>query len=374
MSKTKKTSKKVVKAKSSSKFSQSDEKLLEKTLDLVHNLNNEIAKVQKAKTKLQSDISRLSKKADEKPQLEIELQKVKSEVASKSNKTKKDLNLKIAELEDKITSILNINNTIQKQVSKIDHTKLSEDVFIQVEKKINKTIEFSLDKLEIQNSNVKKLLAKYEKELKEREDEAGVEIEQKVKDILAAAQRTLKEVKREEDKHAHFLVEKVNEVIDNVNGFEDYFRALERKSITGIKKEVEVNFNKVKDKVLQDLKAKDVSYEKELAKFKIDSSEHIKELIVTLNKEYTQFKNQIKAYEKDKFEFMQFATKDKKAERDFIANKYHEIMDRAEETEKEIIDLIHKNKLALEENINKGLNSAKKELKEEFAKITIANN
>lgn len=459
--KIKPTSKKAV-SKKVTTISKNDEKLLNQTIEIVQNLNSEISKVQKAKEKLQQDVDKLGKKVNTKPKnsklkqelikeftpifeklnpqaikselneeinsiFEVELEKVKSQIKSKTSKTSRDVNKKVNEIEGKLLETLKSNNKLKSELKKLSKDKIDEEIFVEIEKKIidqlkqsmtkvsiseTKTkeelnnlksetssikqayeklqselktlskdkagdfsvIESKLNNLEKENHGLRSLIEKYEDKLYSREKEEVFEVENKVKGILEQAQSNLVKIKKEEESHAQFLVDKVNEIVENVNSFEKELQKQETKAISQIKKEVSTSFKETRKKVLEDLKSKDLDYKKDLNDFKTQSALHIKNLITELNSEFKHLKKTIEFFDKDKGSTIEFQKKEheliKKSLNDQIQNFTKEVLQK----EKELVTLIHNNKSALEEKVEEKSIEYQKEIKEDFARKLVKDN
>lgn len=126
--------------------------------------------------------------------------------------------------------------------------------------------------------------------------------------------------REDERKQAQFIVNKVNEVVDKMNDFEDEFNVSQKKIFSNYELNIENQFEQVEKRIRQELlhrveielqashqdfTQKENIFEKDLSKFKTELSSHVKEYILSLDKELktvTKKSSELSLKEKD---FMQ---------------------------------------------------------------------
>lgn len=437
------TKAKVVKTPKSQELSEQDAHLLNSSLDIIKKLNSEIDKVRQTKTKLEKKVSTLDKRVKNNTQntpketptiqepfninkikddiykeinslFEIEFEKVKSEIESKSRSSKRDLTKKISDIESQLMSSIKANEKVKAEASKTPHleelyeklenkikatlsnaNKKSNSLFISTEKELDElkddvqkykkentlikgaftklqnivseakldkgtdfsAIESKLTNLQKQNTSLKKLIEKYEDdlytrkqdELKEienkiqsslsqeraktkevmvssqtelnnikkelltkltllekdnsqlknivdkykqdilaKEKEGTNKIESKVNEELSQAKQTLSQIQNAKRGQAEFLVDKINEIVENVNSFEEEIKSLDKKSLKEIDKHSKEKAQTVKEDLIKLLK-------EELKILREDNEKDLRKVILKLeSKEQTSDKSLLK--------------------------------------------------------------------------------
>ncbi len=228
--------------------------------------------------------------------VEAELAKVKSEIDSTSKRTHRDFNKKFSELELRLVDSLSANDKIKRELKNFESKKVAK-ITAELEEKIkvaidnaSKTlysnyvantnqlefmkeelrrqkdvstaiqsslegfkeqlkkeltddgvdlsmIESKIQKIEQDMVSQAALIEKYENDLYERKKGEEIDMEKKFSKMLEKAKSEINEVHRERGATEEFLVDKVNEIIDQVNTFEDKFKKNEKLDIENIKKD-----------------------------------------------------------------------------------------------------------------------------------------
>ncbi len=491
---------KPVKKKSNNSLSKKDTQLLNDSLDIIQKLNSEIDSVQKAKSKLEKDVSNLNTKINSKPKqevkkettkvsnnltelLEIEIEKVRSEIKSKSNSTKRELNNKFQEIETKVLDAIRTNDKIQKELS---NSPNSDELMKEIEKKLNsqinssanktknlititekeienlklqisklqksvtdakadKSVDFSaieskLNNLQKQNTSLKKLVEKYEDNLYERKQSEIKELDEKIKqsmskereknkELLSNSHKELLETKKElerklsiiekenqkfkdtiesykkeiisiekvdvksiEDKvnsnvkeasqtlseiqnakrgQTEFLVNKVNEIIDNVNSFEEELKTLDVKSLKEIKKQTEAHFKDLKKEFLESIN-KEVSGLREIQAKDLDKIfQKIKEketntdnsLIKFRDETLNSIKNQSKEFDKGLINVKEDIAKELLKVNDFKTQALTELKEEKRNLREDIENKLVKSNSQYEATFNENIKRFEEELK-----------
>lgn len=305
------------------------EDLISESLNLAESLNQEVAKVIGVKDTLKEDLKRLNKRVEAhekkgknssesvhsnflstikdeiineftplinkldlksvkidifkeiKAIIEVESQKLRSELDSKNSKSKKDFSKKLSDLEMRIIDSLNASNSIKKELNKLEdknfkglnvelenkvhdsikkindkfftlfssssvdidelkaNTKKLEKRFESLNKKVLKnfsiedmdlsSIESKIQKLESENNSLKSLIEKFENDLFNRKKVESLDIEKKVQKKLNDTESKIKEfdiVKSEQEK---LIVGKFNEITNLISLFEKKIISLEKR-------------------------------------------------------------------------------------------------------------------------------------------------
>jgi hypothetical protein len=228
--------------------------------------------------------------------IEVESQKLRSELDSKSSKHKKDFSKKLSDLEIRIIDSLNANNSLKKELKKIedkdfkglnaeiekkvhDSIKKINDKFFTLfssstididELKVNtkklerrldslkkdvkknfsiedldlSSIESKIKKLEVENGALKSLIERFENELFNKKKSETFEVEKRVQKNLVKTETKLKDLEIAKDAQEKFLVDKFNEVADFVSGIEKKIISLEKKDLSSIEKKSKDNLTK----------------------------------------------------------------------------------------------------------------------------------
>lgn len=525
---------KPIKKQKSGELSKEDSKLLNESLEIIQKLNSEIDKVRQTKTKLEKEVSTLgdrvkaTSKSHEKnikdsikkeitpvidsfnlnsikdeiykeinKLLELEFEKVKSQVDSKSNQTKRDLTKKISDIESQLLISIKANNKIKEELKKTPHleelyaqleskiktsitsaNKKSHNLFvstqndleelksqIQEHKKENtliktaftklqnlvsqsksdKSVDFSaieskLSNLQKENTSIKKLIEKYENDLYSRKSDELKEIENKIKsslneerlktkEIMSVSQKELNEIKKdilsklnsvEKDNaklnstieqykaeiiakekegvtkieakvneeliaaketlkglqtakrgQAEFLVDKINEIVDNVNSFEEEIKQLDKKSIAEIDRHSKEKAKEVKEELKkalrEELKILREDNEKDLRKVvsKLESKEQVadKSLLKFKDNILSSIEKQVKDVESGFEKIKEEVAKEILKANEFKTKAINEIKDDKQKLSIDIENKLVTSKNQYEESFNNHLKKFDEELK-----------
>ncbi len=366
-----KAAQKVVQKKSQAKrtkkaetvVTKEDAKLLDDTLNMVKSLNQKISTVSKAKTKLQKDVSELSRRIDSKdknqtddsklkdeiieefkpifnklnPQtlktqlnkeinssLKQEIEKAKSQVKSDTKKGAEEISKKVAHLEKDLMQSIKSNEKLKNELNRLSNSKLGEDIFIGVEKKIREHVEISLRKISKEISEL-------------RVNPQG-----------------------HQDKS---LNNKISNIEKSLNKLEKELKKTEDKTSKSIQKEVE----NIKKKILSDLKSKDLNHKRELEVFKIEVSKHIRALLDGLHAEYNLLKEKAQESQMEEEKFLEEVAQGNLDRYELFSQRVDKAIKSNKETEEKLVELTYNNKVELE-------NIFAQQIKEDLAQKTISNN
>lgn len=384
-------------------------KLVEESFDLIKKLNSQVSSVEKVKTKLQEDISNLGKRMEKhertRPNLssskivstlkeeiikeiepllsnfhlkslkvdvfkeieqviEVELQKLKSEMDFTNNKQQKDATKRFSEVEIRLIQTLKNQKVLEKQLKHAQENFYNLQDNLKSENKddaINlSSIESKLISLQKDNQSLHSFLEKYENELYSRTKVEELEIEEQVKKTLKDATKKLNEVKQEQTSEEQFLVNKINEIIDYIEKFETRVKTSQTKHRKNTDKKISERFDILKKNFSEKLsyafkdkfaktnlflkesigKFNDEkeNIERNLELFKVEISTLIKNYVKEIDKELTKVKAKEASYQVEKAnvlkemdiklsDSLKELEEDKKNEREFLRGKLNEIIE-----------------------------------------------
>ncbi|MCA9459981.1 MAG: hypothetical protein KC550_05530, partial [Nanoarchaeota archaeon] len=470
-------------------ISGKDVNLIEESFNIIKNLNEQVVKVEKGKEKLQKDLSKLHNRLEKHEKntkqnfeskfflkikeeiikdfapllnkidykslkvdmfkeitevLEIELEKLKKDIGSKTTKLTKESKKKFSELEMRLVDSIKSSESLKKNLDKVQEedisnlfTKLEEKVYSIIEKnqrklqsqykskenelealnsalveqkiyseKLDKeltafknevknivttedidisSIISKIQKIDEDNKAIKSLIERYENDLYNRKKSETLEVEKKVKQQLENLTLGLKEIKSDKNEIEKFVVKKTNDIIDNINLFEDKLLKLENERPVKLEKKFTEKFNSYKENNNQALKdtIKDLSnkfhkkvedsfnelssektiIQEDLNNFKTELASLVKNYAAELDSElkdvqkkasiFSHNKTRFKEYLEDLYsqnlsEIKSSLIQDKEllkkslseikihgdAQKDFIVKKYNEIVDTLTKAEK----------------------------------------
>lgn len=238
-------------------LSSKDASILEDSINLVMNLSKEVGFVETAKNKLQKDLSNLLKKVEEheKKHLDVLADKtfinLKKEVTNQvevlsialSEQTKKQSNLQ--------SSILKIKKELTNDLKnhQVNFTSLESHI-----KKLNKDF-----------SGLKSLVGRFEDDLFNKKSEESSILEKNLKQEISIFSSKLEEIKLEKDSENLILVEKLNEFVDIYERLNVKIQNIDKKvlknqelqikkEIESLEKSLELNVNKIFEKLQSDFK------------------------------------------------------------------------------------------------------------------------
>jgi hypothetical protein len=220
--------------------------------------------------------------------LEIEFEKLKSEFENKHKKSSTNFSNVLADFENKLMDGLKNNSSLKKQFDSFKNNAvmdLENNLEGMLSKKLSGVIESTIA-----------LHKKTDLEIKDLKDSFSK--------LVSATKTNEKEIstenREEERRQAQFLVNKVNEVVDKVNMFEDEFKDSQKKIFGNFELNIDTQFEQVEKRVRQELlhrveieleanhqdfSKKENDLESNLLKFKVDLSSHVKEYISSLDRE-----------------------------------------------------------------------------------------
>lgn len=384
-------------------FSDKDSKLIEDSFKIIKTLNSQVGRVEMAKEKLQKDMSKLNSrlsKHEENTQnnfqskfflsvkeeiikdftpllqkidfksvkvdifkeigeiIDIEIQKIKSEVDLKSKKTHRDINKKVSELETRIVDALKTNETIKKELKKFESYEItnivkefeerihnaienitkkttnmfnlnSEDIGkvkseLEEQKKESKSLSQKLEKLrrtikqidskdqldlssieskilklENENESIKSLVEKYENELYDRKANEESSIEQKVKKILSKTEKKLKEVQYQKGSLENLFNKYIEEINKELRDFELKVAKVEKENSQQESKKLSKEIESLKKNLNKDIEKTVSNLSREFDENLTKSLSEFNAEKSTLEKSIEMFKNEISSLVKN---------------------------------------------------------------------------
>jgi hypothetical protein len=240
--------------------------------------------------------------------LELEFEKLKSEFDNKHKKSSLKFSNVLNDFETKLMSSLNNNSSLKKQFSSFKENTISDlenNLEGLLSKKLSGVIESTIalhKKTDLEIKGLKDSFSKLVKDTKNKQIETAVES------------------REDERKQAQFIVNKVNEVVDKVNRFEDDFNEGQKKILGNFELNIDNQFEQVEKRVRQELlhrveielqanhqdfSKQEKDFENNLKKFKVDLSTHVKEYISSLDKELKSLSNRESELSLKEKDFMQ---------------------------------------------------------------------
>ncbi|MCA9459146.1 MAG: hypothetical protein KC550_01200 [Nanoarchaeota archaeon] len=339
-------------------ISGKDVNLIEESFNIIKNLNTQVIKVEKGKEKLQKDLSKLHNRLEKHEKntkqnfeskfflkikediiaefapllnkidykslkvdmfkelaeiLEIEVNKLKKDLSSKTNKISKESKKKFTELEMRIIDSIKSSEGVKKNLDKTQEKDLSK-LFIKLEEKVYSIIEKNqrksqsqfkskenelemlssalveqkiysenldkklnefrnevkkvitsedmdvssivskIQKIDEDNKAIKSLIERYENDLYNRKKSETLEVEKKVKQQLDDLSLGLKEIRSDKIEIEKFVVKKTNAIIDTINLFEKKLIKVENEKPVQLEKKFSEKFNSFKEETHEALK------------------------------------------------------------------------------------------------------------------------
>jgi hypothetical protein len=240
--------------------------------------------------------------------LELEFEKLKSEFENKHKKSSLKFSSVLNDFENKLMSGIKNNSSLKKQFDSFSQNTISDlenNLEGMVSKKLSSVIESTIElhkKTDLEIKDLKNSFSKLVKDNKSQKIESDVE------------------AREDERRQAQFIVNKVNEVVDKVNRFEDEFNEGQKKVLGNFELNIDNQFEQVEKRVRQELlhrveielqanhqdfSKKESDFEINLKKFKTDLSTHVKEYISSLDKELKTLTNRESDLSLKEKDFMQ---------------------------------------------------------------------
>lgn len=334
--------------------------------------------------------------------IEVESHKLRSELDSRSSKSKKDFSKKLSDLEIRIIDSLNANNSLKKEFKKLEdknfkglnielenkvhdsikkinnkfftlfssstididelkvNTKKLEKRLDSLKKDVKKnfsiedldlsSIESKIKKLETENTGLKSLIEKFENELYDRKKSETFEVEKRIKKNLTKTESKLKELEGVKNVQEKFLVDKFNEIADFVSGIEKKVVSLEKKDLTKLEKKVKTSLTKELDEAqekLRDLflkKQKDLNFD--LNKFEEEISSLSANAVTNLDSSYLKI-------DREREMLLEDVKKSKEDMLNSLDNKFNDLSIRFDLKLNPVVNNLNKDKNKYKEDTDK---------------------
>lgn len=257
-----------------------------------------------------------------------------------------------------------------------------------------KDMELELNKIKKESSEFSSDREVFIKKIEDKVSAESKLFESKLADIQSKVDESIKNMNNDNMSDREFLIEKLNEVIDNVNSFEHKLTELESQDFTAMDEKFTKRFisfgDKIREDFNKDFKVEHQKISQDLVTFKGEISELIKNYVDELDAELKKLKTETTRFNNDREKFindinsdftqevsivneklnnaLETINKDKSAEREFMAEKYNSIVDKFKELDKNSKQLLRDELTKFKGEVDLKFIEKEKKDKEDFAK------